>query len=304
MKKIDTANALILIVDDTPANLTVLSDALKSDYRVKIATSGQAALDIINRDKPALVLLDVMMPGLDGYEVCRRIKQQPETRDISVIFVTAKNDVVDQEEGLNLGAVDYITKPFFLPIIKSRVRIHVNLKLKSDLLESLAHIDGLTGIPNRRRFDEALEVEWKRAVRTGTPVSLVMMDVDFFKYYNDTYGHGMGDTCLQQVATAIAAAITRPSDLVARYGGEEFVALLPDTDAEGSYTVAERMRRNVEALQLSHEHSAASRCVTISAGLASSVPTAEDASQELLKQADQMLYRSKEAGRNRVCVHV
>jgi diguanylate cyclase (GGDEF)-like protein len=301
MREIDISNALILIVDDTPANLTVLSDALKTDYRVKIATSGQAALDILKKEKPTLVLLDVMMPGIDGFEVCRRIKQQQETSDIAVIFVTAKSDVVDQEEGLKLGAVDYITKPFFLPIVKTRVRIHVSLKLKSDLLDAMAHSDGLTGIPNRRRFNDALEVEWRRAIRTGTSISLILMDVDFFKLYNDNYGHGMGDTCLQQVASALAAAIARPSDFVARYGGEEFVALLPDTDAEGACLIAERMRSFVEALQLPHEHSSVSDWVTISAGVASMVPTGDDASQDLLKLADQMLYRAKESGRNRIC---
>ena len=301
MKKPDTSKALILIVDDTPANLTVLADALKTDYRVKIATSRQAALDILNREKPALVMLDVMMPGLDGFEVCRRMKQQPETKDIPVIFVTAKNDIIDQEEGLNLGAVDYITKPFFLPIVKSRVRIHVSLKLKSDLLESLAHADGLTGIPNRRRFDDAFELEWKRAMRTGTSVSLIMIDVDFFKLYNDTYGHGMGDTCLQQVASALSEVITRPSDLVARYGGEEFIALLPDTTVEGAHVIAERMCNIVESLKIPHENSVVSSYVTVSAGLAGLVPIADSEPQKLLKQADHMLYQAKESGRNRVC---
>jgi len=292
---------LILIVDDTPTNIQVLAEALRADYRIKVATNGQAALDIINKDKPALVLLDVMMPGMDGYEVCRRIKQQPETQDVSVIFVTAKTDIVDEEEGLNLGAVDYITKPFHLPIIKSRVRNHVNLKLKSDLLEAMAHIDGLTNIPNRRRFDDVLDMEWKRAMRTGTPVSLILMDVDFFKRYNDNYGHGMGDVCLQRVAAALAASITRPSDLVARYGGEEFIALLPHTDTEGARLIAERIRSNVEAMEIPHEYSDAASCVTISVGSASLIPKDESSAQELLKQADQMLYRAKESGRNRVC---
>jgi diguanylate cyclase (GGDEF)-like protein len=291
----------ILIVDDTPTNIRVLADALRADYYVRIATNGAAALEIISKYKPVLVLLDVMMPDMDGYEVCRRIKQHPETRDIPVIFVTAKAEVLDEEVGLDLGAVDYITKPFHLAIVKARVRNHVNLKLKSDLLESLAHIDGLTGISNRRRFDEALELEWKRAQRNQTPLSLVLMDIDFFKYYNDNYGHGMGDICLKQVATALFAGITRPADLLARYGGEEFIALLPNTDIEGARMIAERLRGNVEALQLTHVYSDVAAFVTISAGLASLSPEAQDTAQNLLNQADQMLYRAKEAGRNRVC---
>jgi diguanylate cyclase (GGDEF)-like protein len=169
------------------------------------------------------------------------------------------------------------------------------------MLESLALIDALTNISNRRRFDEVLELEWKRALRTGTPISLVMMDIDYFKLYNDNYGHGMGDICLRQVAAALAAALTRPSDLLARYGGEEFVALLPDTDAEGARMIAERLRSSVEAMQLPHEHSDASSCVTISVGLASTIPKSEGASPELFKQADQMLYSAKETGRNKVC---
>ena len=296
-----TPKPLILIVDDTPTNIQVLAESLRADYRVKVATSGQAALEIVARDNPDLVLLDVMMPGMDGYDVCRRLKQQPETQNIPVIFVTARTETVDEELGLNLGAVDYIAKPFHLAIVKSRVRNHINLKLKTDLLESLALLDGLTNIPNRRRFDEALEQEWKRSVRTGTPLSLIMSDIDFFKRYNDNYGHGMGDICLKQVATALAAAITRPSDLVARYGGEEFVALLPETDAEGARLIAERFRSNAEALQIPHERSDASRWVTVSVGVASLIPKAEDAFQELMKQADHMLYRAKELGRNRVC---
>lgn len=174
---------MILILDDTPTNIQVLAEALCSDYRVKVATSGKVALAMANNpeSRPDLILLDVMMPEMDGYEVCRRLKQSPATQGIPVIFVTAKNDVADEEHGLRLGAMDYIVKPFRLAIVKARVQNHINLKMKTDLLETLALVDGLTGIPNRRRFDEVLDNEWKRAQRGCSALALIMADIDYFK---------------------------------------------------------------------------------------------------------------------------
>ncbi len=296
-----TSKPLILIVDDTPTNIQVLAEALRADYRVKVASSGKVAFEVIAKGKPDLILLDVMMPGMDGYEVCRRLKEDPATKSIPVIFVTAKSDVVDEEQGLRLGAVDYIAKPFHLPIVAARVRNHIDLKLKTDLLESRALLDGLTNIPNRRRFDEALEVEWRRAQRAGAAIALVMLDIDHFKAYNDHLGHGAGDACLRQVATALVNVVERPADLVARYGGEEFVALLPETEADGALQIAERFRHDVEALRLPHGHSPVADVVTISVGVASIVPGADVTPVVLLEQADQKLYRAKAAGRNKVC---
>ncbi|MEN6628728.1 MAG: diguanylate cyclase [Sulfuricella sp.] len=292
---------LILIVDDPPTNIQVLAEALREDDRVKVATSGQAALDLIDKQGPPdLILLDVMMPRMDGFEVCIRLKQNPATKQIPVIFVTAKNEAADEEFGLKLGAVDYISKPFHLPIVKARVQNHLTLKLKTDLLESMAMLDGLTNIPNRRRFDEALDVEWKRALRAGSSLAIIMMDIDFFKNYNDRYGHGVGDACLKKVASALAVTVSRPGDLVARYGGEEFVVLLPETGAEGARLLAENLCNQIEALKIPHEYSGASTWVTISVGYASATPSQEGKESELLDAADQMLYRAKESGRNRV----
>lgn len=292
----------ILIVDDTPANIQILAEALRNDYRVKVAPSGKAALELIAKQGlPDLILLDVMMPEMDGYEVCRRIKGELASKNLPVIFVTAKTDTVDEELGLRLGAVDYITKPFHLPIVLARVRNHIQLKLKTDLLEQHALLDGLTGIPNRRGFDETFDVEWKRALRSGRPLALIMADIDFFKQYNDHYGHGAGDDCLRKVAGAMSAAVTRPGDLVARYGGEEFVVLMPDTEAEGARLIAERIRELVEAQAIPHEASAAAPVVTLSLGVAFLIPDATLVSARLLEIADQRLYRAKVAGRNRVC---
>lgn len=294
---------MILIVDDTPTNIQVLAEALCSDYRIKVATSGKAALGMANNpdSRPDLILLDVMMPEMDGYEVCRRLKQSPATQDIPVIFVTAKNDVTDEEQGLRLGAMDYIVKPFRLAIVKARVQNHINLKIKTDLLETMALIDGLTGISNRRRFDEVLDIEWKRAQRGGTVLALIMADIDYFKAYNDNYGHSAGDQCLKAVAKTLANSLNRPSDMMARYGGEEFVGVMPDIDAEGAHLLAERWRSNVAALALPHQHSKAENYITISVGYASLKPAQNQSSVELLEMADKMLYQAKDQGRNRVC---
>lgn len=301
MKKTDN-RPLILIVDDMPTNIQVLAEALRNVYRVRVAGSGQAALDIIAKlGAPDLILLDVMMPDMDGYEVCRRLKENPATQNIPVLFVTAKSEVLDEEHGFCLGAVDYISKPFHLPIVMARVRTHISLKVKTDLLEAKVMLDGLTNIPNRRRFDEVLESEWKRAQRTGTLLSLVMLDVDFFKRYNDNYGHGPGDECLKKVASALVDAVDRPSDLVARYGGEEFVALLPETEAQGAGYIAERMRSAVEQLQLPHQYSEVSNVVTVSVGSVCVRPCSGTSQLELLRLADEKLYEAKESGRNQVC---
>lgn len=294
---------MILIVDDTPTNIQVLAEALCSDYRVKVATSGKTALAMVNtpESRPDLILLDVMMPEMDGYEVCRRLKESQATQDIPIIFVTAKNDVTDEEYGLRLGAMDYIVKPFRLAIVKARVLNHINLKTKTDLLETLALVDGLTGIPNRRRFDEVLDNEWKRAQRDCSALAVIMADIDYFKAYNDTYGHGAGDQCLKAVAKALVSSLNRPSDMLARYGGEEFVAVMPDTEAEGAHTLAERLRANIAALALPHQSSNIENYITISVGYASLRPAQYQSPMELVGMADKMLYKAKELGRNRVC---
>jgi diguanylate cyclase (GGDEF)-like protein len=296
---IEPSKPLILIVDDTPTNIQVLAENLIDDYRVKVAVSGEAALETIARQGPPdLILLDVMIPGMDGYEVCRRLKSDPLTSAIPVIFVTAMNAATNEEYGLNLGAMDYITKPFYLPVVKARIRNHIRLKQMTDILEAMAWMDGLTGIPNRRRFDQVLENEWKRAQRNQMSLALIMADVDYFKAYNDCHGHGAGDICLRQVATLLAASVSRSGDLVARYGGEEFVMLMPDTDVDGAQRIAEMLCRRVEAQQIPHASSSVSAWVTISAGYAVLIPDLQQAPSILLDEADSRLYLAKNAGRN------
>lgn len=292
--------ARILIVDDAVANIKLLADVLKTNYQVSFARSGEEALRLLGRE-PAfdLVLLDIMMPGMSGYDLCRRLKADPATRNVPVIFLTAKNEEADETRGLELGAVDYITKPFSMPILQARVRTHLELKRHRDLLENLSSLDGLTGIPNRRRFDEVARREWKQGLRDQTPLSVVLIDIDAFKAFNDNYGHLPGDDCLKQVAKALSDAIRRPSDFLARYGGEEFVGLLPRTDSEGAVQVAEGMRRAVAALKIPHERSPTASHLTISLGVSTRIPTLDQNLSGFVNGADQALYRAKNLGRNR-----
>ncbi len=293
----------ILIVDDEPANVRLLSCALADSYVVKEALSGAEALEIIDSgEHPVMVLLDVMMPEIDGFEVCRRLKDNDETKDIMVIFVTAMGDSAAEELGLNLGAVDYITKPIRLPIVRARVRNHMNARRKTDILEAMSYIDGLTHVHNRRRFDQALISEWQRGLRSSSPLALVMIDFDHFKALNDHYGHGTGDICLQQGASALTRTLQRPSDMLARYGGEEFVALLPGTDRDGAAAIAEAMRAAVAALKFEHKYSQTDSYVTISLGVAAAIPSAQMRPAELLEMADQALNQAKSQGRNQVCL--
>ena len=292
------APAKILVVDDVPTNIQVVSNILREEYHVFFAVSGASALDLAVREMPDLILLDVVMPEMDGYEVCERLKADPITEEIPVIFVTGQEEEEDETRGLDAGAIDYLTKPVSPAILRARVRNHLELKRRGDILKGLSHLDGLTGIANRRRFDEMLEREWRRCRRNAKPLSLLMMDVDFFKRYNDHYGHIAGDDCLKAVAVALCSVVKRPGDLVARYGGEEFVALLPETVAPGALEVAEAINHAINDLDIPHAESEASGHVTLSIGCATLVPGGNKVPLELVEAADGRLYTAKEEGRN------
>ena len=271
----------ILVVDDQPANIMVLGEALKSDYQIKMATSGIKAIDIaLSEDPPDLILLDIIMPHMDGYEVCKELKKDLKTQKIPIIFITAKDQEEDETKGLNYGAVDYITKPFSTPIVKARVKTHIELKRHRDLLEDLSTLDGLTGIPNRRKFDEYLKTEWERAVRGSYPLSLIMID-------------------LKKVATKLRMTAKRAGDFVARYGGEEFVSILPNTTAKRASAFAELLRSNIETLNISHKFSFIDNKITISLGVAAIAPAMGASSDILIQTADKALYEAKSNGRNR-----
>ncbi|MEL7639847.1 MAG: diguanylate cyclase [Solidesulfovibrio sp.] len=292
--------ATVLIVDDAPSNLAILTESLRDEFDVRIAGSGPEALRIVGEAPPDLILLDILMPDMDGYAVCRQLKADYTTKNIPVIFLTAKGDVADETLGLALGAVDYITKPFTVPVVKARVRAHVELKRRGDLLESLSMRDGLTGIPNRRRFDEYLDRAWRHALRCATPVSVIMADIDDFKAYNDAYGHMAGDACLRAVARALAGVLRRPGDLAARFGGEEFAMILEDTGTSGASHLAEAMRQAVRDLHMAHSGSRVADVVTVSLGVACATPVAGLSPEALLRAADRMLYQAKLAGRDQV----
>ncbi|MFU8787891.1 MAG: diguanylate cyclase [Methylobacter sp.] len=295
---------MILIVDDVPTNVQILAESLNSQYQIKVATNGIDALDIAQREQPDLILLDVMMPEVDGYEVCRRLKDSSRTQKIAVIFVTAKNTVDDEELGLNLGAVDYITKPFVIPIAKARIRNHIRIKRQADLLESLSLLDGLTHISNRRRFNESLVVEWKRSIRDKTPLSLIIIGIDHFKRYNAHYGYGAGDICLQRITRELSQYLVRPGDLLTRYSGGEFAVILPDTPEKGALHVAERLRARIEKIGLPHAASETSAVVTVSIGVATQVKIPQYFLPQMLNDAaDNALKMAKKMGRNRVFSH-
>lgn len=290
----------ILIIDDQPLEIRLLAESLKASYEIILATDGQAGLKrAISVPAPDIILLDVVMQGLDGLEVCRRLKAEPSTRNIPVIFISSLSGDADETQGLEAGAVDFINKPFRLPVVLARIRTHLELKRRGDVLESLSYLDGLTGIPNRRRFDASLEIEWRRALRNNRPVSLILVDIDWFKSYNDAYGHIAGDICLTQVARMLAGQVKRPSDLVARLGGEEFGVLLPETGEEGAHNMAAAMLRAVSDMDVVHEGSDLGK-VTVSLGVATCVPWEGLSLLQLLSVADQMLYAAKGAGRNQV----
>lgn len=292
--------ARILIVDDIPANIKSLNGILADEYEISFATDWKTGLEIAERTHPDLILLDIMMPEMDGFEICRRLKAMPATQEIPVIFITALDGEADEAKGLAIGAADYITKPFRPAIISLRVRNHIKFKLQRDRLEALTLTDGLTEIANRRRFDQHLEEEWRRCLRANSPLSAIMVDIDHFKAFNDNYGHAAGDDCLRRVAQALARVPSRPGDLLARVGGEEFACLLSGADAAGAAAVAGELCAAVSALAIPHAHSDAADCVSVSAGIGSVEPTADDTPVSLIKRADEMLYEAKRAGRNRI----
>ncbi|MEE4343344.1 diguanylate cyclase [Pseudomonas alliivorans] len=301
----------LLIVDDDISAIRVLSKTLQGLGQIRFATGGAQALKMIQELRPDLILLDAEMPGMSGFEVCEIIKDDQLLRDIPVIFITSHTETRIEEAGLALGAVDFIGKPIQPSIVTARVKTHLRLKMAIDQLNLLAQTDGLTGLANRRFLDQNIEREWLRVRRTQSAFSLLLLDIDFFKRYNDAYGHLKGDECLITVAHALKDCVNRSTDLVARYGGEEFAILLPDTGAEGACRLADEIVTHIFSLGWPHETSECGR-LTVSIGVASleagtdavinGAKTAATPSDlmvvALLAEADRALYKAKHDGRN------
>ncbi|BAP45765.1 diguanylate cyclase [Pseudomonas sp. StFLB209] len=301
----------LLIVDDDISAIRVLSKILHGLGQIRFATGGTQALKMIQQMRPDLILLDAEMPDLGGFEVCEAIKADPLLKDVPVIFITSHTEARVEEAGLALGAVDFIGKPVQPAIVTARVKTHLRLKIAIDQLSLLAQTDGLTGLANRRFLDQNIEREWSRARRNQEAFSLLMLDIDFFKRYNDCYGHLQGDECLIAVAHAVKACVQRSTDLVARYGGEEFAVLVPGTGAQGACQLGEEIVQHVRAQNRPHETSDYGR-VTVSVGVASleagALPHAQSGAtgakgapvlaQALLAEADRALYQAKHDGRN------
>ena len=294
-----TARPSVLVVDDEALHMDLIADTLGDDYEMLFAHEGEAALEIAAAKVPHLILLDVMLPGMDGYEVFRRLKADHRTREIPVIFITGLGDVAAETKGLKMGAVDYISKPINPAPVRARVNTQIDLKLTRDKLSQMAATDGLTGLANRARFDAMLAYEYSRHVRSGADLSLIMLDIDHFKAFNDAYGHVAGDNCLNDIARAISAVVLRGTDTVARYGGEEFVLLLPDTHLIGAVVLAEKVRKAISDLAIPHKYSSAKH-VTASLGVASCGRHKMTSPWDIVIQADQQLYAAKADGRNRV----
>ncbi|WP_114090332.1 diguanylate cyclase [Thalassospira profundimaris] len=288
----------ILIVDDDPIIIRVLASALEHCDVVMFAKTGAEAFKMVRQHEFDVILLDVTLPDMSGFDICRQIQLRSPESAARIIFITGRISADDEALGLNAGAVDFIRKPLHVDVIKARVRTHLSLKQATDKLNRQSRLDGLTGISNRLEFETVLRREWQTARRLQRPVSLVFLDVDFFKKLNDSQGHRVGDQYLQTVAKLLSTAVKRGSDLVARYGGEEFVLLLPGAPMQWAASVAENLLAELREMKLTHPESPYG-FLTMSAGVSCQIPV--DAHYErLVEQADQALYRAKKDRRNMV----
>jgi diguanylate cyclase (GGDEF)-like protein len=294
-----TTRPIILVVDDEPLYLELIADILGCEYEILFASDGTSALDAVAFRLPHLVLLDLMMPGIDGYEVQKRLSADRRTCEIPVVFVTCLGDVTAETKGLQLGAADYISKPISPELLRARVNIQIKVKLTRDKFALLSETDGLTGLANRSHFDSMLAYEYARHMRSGTELSLLLLDIDQFKAFNDTYGHVRGDDCLRQIAQAMTTIASRATDLVARYGGEEFVLLLPETHLKGAVILAEKVRNCINDLAIPHIHSRIGH-VTASLGVSSMRLIPGCQITDIVERADAQLYAAKVGGCNRV----
>lgn len=316
---------MVLLVDDDPVVASAIRETFDgyADINFHYCDDPGKTVQVAKEIRPTVILLDMLMPQIGGITVLRYLRADPETKRIPVVVLSTKEDAARKAEVFENGGNDYLIKLPDAVEMLARIRYHSqyyqNLLQRDEAyhalrvsqgkladsnlqLQRMVSSDGLTGIANRRCFDESLEIEWRRSIRSQDWVSVILIDVDFFKACNDTYGHLVGDEILQRVAAALMDCVRRPADLVARYGGDEFVVMLSATDTEGASRLAEKIRASVEALQLKNKESSVAEVVTITLGVAAALPVAGSSPLSILELADRMLYRAKQDGRNCVCV--
>ncbi|MCP4117681.1 MAG: diguanylate cyclase [Desulfobacteraceae bacterium] len=311
-----TPNLTILLAEDDPFARAMLEQILSDKgYRIKMAENGQEALKKFYEDNDIdLIITDMNMPEMNGLELIRKLRD--EGNDLPIIVLTSNLEIKTAVSAIYGGANAYLLKDENIEdtfvhaiehtwdhyqLAREKHRLLIKLEEKNQELERLTFLDGLTGISNRRYFDMLIDKEWRRGTRDKFPISIAMIDIDCFKFYNDTYGHQSGDDCLKQVAGALKDSLFRPGDFIARYGGEEFVAVMPNIGLKGAMEMAVRMQHNIRKLALPHEKSDVSDHVTVSIGLACMVPDPQTDTAQLIERADTCLYRAKEQGRNRIC---
>jgi len=290
----------ILVVDDEKMNIIALAQFLKPQYEIIVAVDGMSALEAAEKHLPDIILLDIIMPDMSGFDVLVKLKNSTATMNIPVIFLTGLSNAGDEEKGLSLGAVDYITKPFNQSVVKARIKTQLKMVDYIRTIEKLCMLDALTGLSNRRGFDTRMDVEWGRACREKKTLGLIMLDIDKFKRYNDTYGHPQGDILLQAVAKVISKTLNRPTDFAARWGGEEFMVLLPGTGLEGTVIIAEQIRVNIKDIKVPCADGT-NTSATVSLGVDSIIPDESYSSADLIAEVDKLLYAAKKNGRNQTC---
>lgn len=291
--------AKLLIVDDHPINIQMLYQVFSADHQVYMATNGKQAVEVCLKQQPDLILLDIEMPDITGYEVCAQLKAMPETKDIPIIFVTSHSDEETETRCFNEGAVDFICKPINRNTVKARVSTQLLLRAQAHLLRQLLYFDELTEVYNRRYFDERLNQEWH--FDGQAPLSLILIDIDFFKKYNELYGQQAGDTGLRRIAKSTQLVVTRPRDVVARYGDEKFACLLPNTEFNHAMAIAEKIRAQIIALEIHHSDSFVSPFVSASLGVCCRGAQSSGSLDDFLHQAAEQLYKAKKNGKNQVC---
>lgn len=290
----------ILVVDDDPANIRVLSGLLKSEYKVVVAKSGKAAVQLATQCPPHLILLDVLMPDLSGFEVIKQLKNNDKTQDIPVIFITGLNSNNDEELGLQLGASDYIHKPFHSGIVKARIKNQLEILRKNHLLEEVANIDVLTELPNRRKWFQDLETFKSKSLLKNKVLAIGILDIDHFKEYNDYYGHSLGDQTLLKLAQAIHQDLAKYGAKLYRFGGEEFVFIIFNKDASLIEECITQICTTVEQQQIEHKTSKVKPVVTVSGGACIQPYKENISSSRMLEHADELLYKVKQQGKNHI----